>query len=351
MMTVNLTKSAFADATAESVQFSQFLSMSASSSNPAYIIVSGLDRNEYTASSTGATGTITGNGHTATFSSIGGDERSIGIIFTYNAATGTYTNGTYGNLANLTYNTSSSPNDLTDITLFGTNSLAYANAYSQLGYAMSETPSQFTELGTVSFATQKAFVGTSPSQATPGSISSTALTFVGATWNENGCWVLANTIDAEAGASLSIASNACGIAGAANGEWKVEYNGPVSANANWAAGVKAGDEIVMAFGTASGHITTVVSGSGGTAMVVDNAYFGTNGAKDGNAADITTVRSISQINQRTILYCRSASVPGHDPFSLDKQILDYHHQKELSECVTRYFSGWTVCSYSIQISS
>jgi len=128
-MTVSFLKGGFAASTTESVQFSQFLSITPGAGNPAYIVVSGLDRNEYTAGSTGATGTLSGNGNTAAFSSNGGDARSIGIIFTYNAATGNYTNTTYGNLANLTYNTSGSAGDLTDISIFGTNSLNYATVY------------------------------------------------------------------------------------------------------------------------------------------------------------------------------------------------------------------------------
>jgi len=49
-----------------------------SGNNPTYLVVSLLDRNEYTASSNGNTGTLSGDGNTAHFSSIGGDSNTIG---------------------------------------------------------------------------------------------------------------------------------------------------------------------------------------------------------------------------------------------------------------------------------
>jgi len=81
--------------------------------------VSLLDRNEYTASSNGNTGTLSGDGNTAHFSSIGGDSNTIGAVFTYNASTGQYTNAVYGNLANLTM-ASTNTNDSTSISIFAT---------------------------------------------------------------------------------------------------------------------------------------------------------------------------------------------------------------------------------------
>ena len=79
-----------------------------------------LDRNEYTASSNGNTGTLSGDGNTAHFSSIGGDSNTIGAVFTYNASTSQYTNAVYGNLANLTYTASTNTNDSTSISIFAT---------------------------------------------------------------------------------------------------------------------------------------------------------------------------------------------------------------------------------------
>ena len=64
-------------------------------------------------------------------SSLGGDGRGTGIVFTYtyNAATGQYGyyNSTYGWFNQLTYTSSSSAGDVTDLSLFGTNNLSLAN--------------------------------------------------------------------------------------------------------------------------------------------------------------------------------------------------------------------------------
>ena len=78
----------------------------------------------------------------------------------------------------------------------------------------------------------------------------------------NGCWTLASTIAAEAGAGLSVTSTMTGAVGQANGEWIVAYNGPAGQSGNWQSMVTAGE--VILFGTTSGsvaHITTCVSGS------------------------------------------------------------------------------------------
>ena len=56
--------------------------------------------------------------------SVGGDGRGTGIVFTYtyNAATGQYGyyNSTYGWFNQLTYKSSSSAGDVTNLSLFGT---------------------------------------------------------------------------------------------------------------------------------------------------------------------------------------------------------------------------------------
>jgi hypothetical protein len=46
--------------------------------NPTYLVVSLLDRNEYTASSNGNTGTLSGDGNTAHFSSMGATVTLLG---------------------------------------------------------------------------------------------------------------------------------------------------------------------------------------------------------------------------------------------------------------------------------
>lgn len=291
-MSVSIKNSAYVVTGAQSISLSSMFAVTASSSNPTYLVLTGLDRNEYTAGATRATGTLSGNGHTDKFSSIGSDGRGIDIVFTYQASTGQYYNSTYGYLDQVTYTSSASSNDVTNLSLFGTNSLSVATAYGINAYSMMQHDAP-GYIGSVTVATQPTFQGSVPTQATPDSIAAVAESFVGKAWNMSGCWVLASTIAAEAGASLPITSTEIGIAGQANGEWFVAYNGPVGQSADWQSMIKAGE--IIAFETSSGgaHITTVVSGSGSTALLVDNITYVnargqiTNLANDGSSADVT----------------------------------------------------------------
>jgi hypothetical protein len=305
-MTVALLKTAFASTGAQSVSLSSILSVSNDGNDPAYLVVNGLDRNEYTTTSTGKLGTLTGNGATAGYTGADGDGRGLGIVFTWNAATGSYVNSAYGNLLNLTVNTSSSPNELADLSFYSCSSQAYVTGYgaylndaSAMCQLSNTASSPFLYLGSASFATQSIgapSAATQPLQATPDSICATAMNFVGDTWNLDGCWVLASTIDAEAGAALPVSSSFAEIPGQASGEWKIAYNGPVSASANWQSLVQAGDQVALITAGGSGHITTVVSGYGTNAQLVDNIDYGTNLAHDGNANDLIIAgpHSVSQ---------------------------------------------------------
>jgi hypothetical protein len=290
-MAVTLNATAFVNPNAASIALSQILGTTASSSNPAYLVLTALDRNEYTAGASRATGSLSGNGQVLNLSSIGGDGRGAGIIFTYNTSTGRYYNSKYGYLDQLTWNASASLNDVTNLSFFGTSSLGLATDYASNAYLMMQTDAP-GYLGSATVATAQGFAGTVPSQATPNSIIAAANSFVGKAWNMNGCWVLASTIAAEAGASLPVQSTAIGVAGQANGEWIVAYNGPGGQTGNWQSLVTAGEIIVIGFAGGGGHITTCVSGSGASAMLVDNITYEnslgqiTNPANDGSAADI-----------------------------------------------------------------
>jgi hypothetical protein len=88
-------ETAFVDSTAVSIGLAEMFDVTAGSSDPAYLVLTVLDRDEYTAGASGATGTLTGNGHTLSLSSIGEDGRGTGIVFTYQAATGLYYNSTW----------------------------------------------------------------------------------------------------------------------------------------------------------------------------------------------------------------------------------------------------------------
>jgi hypothetical protein len=83
-----------------------------------------------------------------------------------------------------------------------------------------------------------------------------------------------------------------GIAGAANGEWVQAYNGAVSVDPNWVSRLRAGQIVSFITRSGGGHITTVVSGTGTAALLVDNMAVSNgrggfaNSANDGQAADI-----------------------------------------------------------------
>jgi hypothetical protein len=285
-MTISVGNSAFVTGGGQSVNLSAAFNITAGANNPTYLVLNGLDRNEYTAGSTGATGLLSGNGHSALFGSIGDDGRGVGIVFTYQAASGRYYNSSYGYFDQITYTTSTNSNDVTNLSVFGTSSLSTANTYARDAYSLLQTA---TFYGSATFATQAGY-GQVPTQATPDSIAKIAQTFVGKAWNANGCWTLASTIAAEAGAGLPVDSTALGLSGNGNGEWFVAFDGSKQTG-NWQAMVKAGEMIVI--GNASGgHITTCVSGSGGTAMLIDNiTYLNSSGgvmnsANDGSPYDV-----------------------------------------------------------------
>ena len=203
-----------------------------------------------------------------------------------------YDNATYGYFDQLTYTASSNTNDNVNLSIFTTSNQSLANSYAANPYVLEENPSYFTYDGSVSIVTQPSYAGPAPAQATPDSVCAAAESFVGKAWNADGCWVLASNISAEAGASLPLASTLVGVSGVANGEWIVAYDGPVSANANWEQNLTAGEMVVFETTSGGGHITTVVSGSGSSAMLIDNIeYINGNGsianpANDGSSNDI-----------------------------------------------------------------
>jgi Putative Ig domain len=288
-------ESAFVDSSAVSIGLSQMFTVTPGNADPAYLVLTVLDRNEYTVSASGATGSLTGDGHSVGMSNIGGDGRGTGIVFTYmlDAATGQYSyyNATFGWFNQLTYTSSGSAADVTNLSLFGTNSLSVANNDAANAVSMVEFDGS-GYLGSATVVTQPAYTATVPAQATPDSIAAVAQTFVGDAWNLDGCWVLASTISAEAGASLPVQSTLIGISGQPNGEWIVAFNGPAGQTGNWENMVTAGEMIVIGNPGGGGHITTCVSGSGSTAMLVDNVTYVNgsgqiqNPANDGSSNDI-----------------------------------------------------------------
>jgi hypothetical protein len=270
----------------ESIALSSLVTVTAAG-NPTYLVVDALDRDEYTAAATGATGSFSGDGATLGLASIGGDGRGAGIVFTWQASIGQYVNATYGTLGQLDYTLSTSADDITNISFFGTSNAALAQNDASNAYALMQHESR-GYLGSATIGTTSA----APTEATPDGVAAAAQALVGQAWNQDGCWVLASTIAAEAGAGLPVQSTAVGQPGSANGEWIVLYNGPSAANANWQNLVSTGDMVVFATSSTTGHITTCVSGRGSSAMLVDNITFigqgGAiqNSANDGSSADV-----------------------------------------------------------------
>jgi hypothetical protein len=277
---------------ATSIAIGQYFSVTGTG-NPTYLVVDAIDRNEYTVSGNGHTGSFIGNGATLNLSATGADGRGCGIVYTWQASSHQYVNATYGALAQLTYTASDSQHDMTNISLFSTSSASLAQQDANDAYALMQADAGGF-IGSTTIVTDPSFNGTVPAAATPNGVASVAMGYVGDAWNQNGCWVLASTIAAEAGASLPVQSTAVGAAGKANGEWIVLYNGPAGANstASWQNLVSTGDIICFGTGGGGGHITTCVSGSGSTAMLVDNITYEnsrgqiTNSANDGSKSDV-----------------------------------------------------------------
>ena len=126
--------------------------------NPTYLVVSLLDRNEYTASSNGDTGTLSGNGQTVGFDYLWGDNETTGIVFTCDTSSGQYTNPTFGDLSNLVYTTSTNPGDNTSVSIFTTEDSDIANQYANDPLTLvSYAPSSTNYVGSVAVTTAAPF--------------------------------------------------------------------------------------------------------------------------------------------------------------------------------------------------
>ncbi len=296
-MSVSLATGSVVATADETIAISAMFSVTASASSPTYLILSGLDRDEYTVGyATSDMGTVSGDGSTAQFTNAeGGDAYSVGIVFTLeqDGSGFYYSNATYGNFDDLTFTASSFTTGNASLSLFTTDNSYAASDYADDPYTLLQNPRFVTDLGSVSVVTEPS-AAPAPVQATPDSIAAIAQSFVGDAWNDNGCWTLACNIAAEAGASLPVVTALAGPPGVANGEWIVAYNGPAltQQDSDWQSLLTPGEMVVFENTEGEGHITTVVSGSGGAAMLVDNIEYvnsgGTivNSAHDGSANDV-----------------------------------------------------------------
>ena len=270
----------------QAVAFSSLFATTAADA-PAAILVEGLDRVEYVKPDDLALGTFQGSGAIGRQAADGGDAYVFAAAFTRDPATGRYVNPTYGDLGSLTFEASNDAFRNEQITLYGIDDAAAAANYARHpDLALVDAAfggGDVTSTTTTSVVIDAAHAGAQASQATPSSIAAIAQSYVGQAWNEDGCWLLCSAISARAGASLPVTSSVGGLPDVANGEWFIAYDGATGSTGSPLALLKAGE--MFAFETKDGgHITTVVSGSGSAAQVVDNIIYESASGKVANAA-------------------------------------------------------------------
>lgn len=261
----------------------------AAGDQPEYLVLVGLDRERYIGASNGNRGTLEGNGHSAAFAAYpGSDSYSIGMVFTH-TDTGYY-NSTYGYLDKMSFTSSTDQFRSEYLTLYGFGKAGtadeplHARLAAEIGgpffngtafMAVKNYPDA-SHLGTLDMVTRAGYTDLTPNTATPNEIAAAAASYVGQAWNDNGCWVLASNIAASAGASLPLTSNSAHpdqIPPTANGGWIVAYNSAAASDtqqASWQAQLRPGD-IVVSNNACGGHIATVVSGFGYSALFIDNS--------------------------------------------------------------------------------
>ncbi len=179
----------------EQIDLSTLFSVTPAASDPTYLILSGLDRDEYTVGyNTADMGTLSGNGAHQTYTNVESDAWSVGIVFTYQASTGQYYNSTYGYFDQVTYTASSNTNDNAVLSVFTTNNSSLATEDASNPYNLEQDLGASGYVGSVGVVTQPSFAGPAPSQATPDSVCAAAESFVGKTRNMDGCWVTTPTL-------------------------------------------------------------------------------------------------------------------------------------------------------------
>ncbi|MBI5923661.1 MAG: DUF4214 domain-containing protein [Betaproteobacteria bacterium] len=305
-MSISFSQQALVASPGAQYSFSSLVSMTAGSL-PEYLVVTGMDYDRYTVTSKGDLGTLSGNGNTLSFKALGLNY-AFGVMFTHTDQG--YYNSTYGSLSDLAFKTSTDNyrNEYLSLYGFGTagktdatlatqigNDLASANfdgtVFMQTGvYHPGGTEySASNYLGSLDVVTRTGHTDATPNLATPNEVVAVAKSFIGETWNDNGCWVLVSNIAAAAGATLPLTAARARpeeTPPVANGQWFVAYNSvetPVEQQPNWTSLLRPGD-MVIANNTCGGHIATVVEGFGAGARIIDNG--GAGSANDGSANDI-----------------------------------------------------------------
>lgn len=95
--------------------------------------------------------------------------------------------------------------------------------------------------------------------------------YLGAVWDDAGCWVLASNIAVSTGASLSLQSGWASAYNPNNGQYKTIYNGYTDTiQSDWQYKLKPGDVVSSKWKQGLAHIMTVDKVVNGQAYVVDN---------------------------------------------------------------------------------
>ncbi len=126
-MSINFSQNAILAPPSQPYLLSQLVTV-APGSLPEYLVLTGLDLNRYTAASTGAVGSLTGNGSVATFVSNAQTDgaENIGMVFTYTS--NGYYSQQYGYLASLSYLSSTDSNRSEYLSLYGYGTAGVADA-------------------------------------------------------------------------------------------------------------------------------------------------------------------------------------------------------------------------------
>lgn len=319
-MGVSLTESAFVVSGGAAIPLASLFSTNAAGPSPTYLILTGVDIDDYPASASQATGSLTGaNGAPLPVFTVSGDssQRAIEAVFTYQPASGRYYSATFGYFDALTYTASASTDDLMSLSVFTTNDqILAANTKWDPASLYAKAPQDF--IGSATLFTDPGYKVVIPSNnPTPASLAGVASGFIGQIWNDKGCWSEAAAIAAEAGAGLPITAAYTGLQGQNQDEWVVVFDGVTGQTGNWQALVRQGDVVsLIESDGVTGHTATCLAGAGATALLVDNADFlgGSNGtivnaAADGGSNDIIVTPLLASsefnaVNQSSVVIYR-----------------------------------------------